>query len=151
MKSSSMLKQLFHHPIMIAYKRSGPELHEDLSFEKRSMLGPQVDLNLDRHIRVMKRAREKALDPQIRVMRRSEAVLEPQIRVMRSSESVLEPQIRVMRSAESPLASQIRVMRSAETPLASQIRVMRSAESPLASQIRVLRSGSDYKPQIRIV
>merc|ERR1712227_392615 len=106
-KSSSMLKDLFHFPVFVTYKRS------DENFE-----------GYNPHVRVIKRSQDFEEDPQIRVMRfdpGTEALnhlsaLDRHIRVTRSKEA-LDPQIRVMRSPKfknekSKMDHQIRVMRS---------------------------------------
>ena len=153
MKSASGLNSLFHLPIMVSYsshKRPEPyfiDEKDNLDYlHKRSeaILDPQIRVmrrsdsnNLDRHVRVTKRSLEEALNPKIRVMKKA-------------AESALDPQIRVMRRAasESVLVPQLRVMRRAESALGHHIRVMR-AEAP-SPQIRIVWSISTWRGDLYI-
>ena len=141
MKTSSGLNSLFHLPIMISYlshKRPEPYLIDE-------------EENFDY---LHKRSDSEILDPQIRVMRRSDSNLDRHIRVTKKSlEEALDPKIRVMKKAEeaSPLDPQIRVMRrGSESVLGPQLRVMRRSKSPLGAQ-RWLKRSEASSPQLRIV
>ena len=155
-KSSSMLKDLFHFPVIVSYKRS-PEVEENTwnyyddgtdedeaypdfeDMEKRSedALGSHVRVmrsDGDSHVRIMR----AAPDTHVRVMRASPG---SHVRVMRDS---LGSHVRVMRASQK---SHVRVMR--ENP-ESHVRVMRSSVIG-TPQIRVTRDDSGYKPQVRII
>merc|ERR1712133_61712 len=84
-KSSSMLKDLFHFPVFVTYKRSESEGYNP-------------------HVRVIKRSQGFEEDPQIRVMRSDPGMdlfnqisaMDRHIRVTRSEEA-LDPQVRITR------------------------------------------------------
>merc|ERR1712064_1612 len=128
-KSSSMLKNLFHLPFFVSYKRdSNPHVRVIKSLKNR-------DQKLDSHIRVM----------------RSDAAADhfSQIRVIRSPEEPFMGLKSMNYDADKMLQdSQMRMLRSAPTHL----RVTRAAEADWDEpQVRITRSEENYTPQIRIV
>merc|ERR1719150_2984283 len=79
LRSYSMIRQLFHRPIVVSYRTSQPEeVQQPEDKRAGSILDPQVRVmrsagarqDLDRHIRVTRAgAGEAGLGPQVRVMR----------------------------------------------------------------------------------
>ena len=168
-KSSSMLKDLFHFPVFVSYKRS-PEVEEQTWNYYDDDTG-KADEDDYPDFGDMEKRSEDALGSHVRVMRSDEgshvrimrASPETHVRVMRASP---ESHVRVMRASphshvrvmRAPQKSHVRVMR--ESP-GSHVRVMRASPGSHARvmrstvigtpQIRVTRDDSGYKPQIRII
>merc|ERR1711972_450204 len=141
-KSSSMLKNLFHFPFYVNYKRdSNPHVRVIKSIKNR-------DQKLDSHIRVMRSDHD--LSSQIRVMRAEpkRSMLED-TKNFKDDDSKMNQDSQLMLRMQRSVPTQVRVTRS--LPSMTNSALMSRLADWDEPQVRVTRSEENYTPQIRIV
>merc|ERR1711972_1293542 len=128
-KSSSMLKNLFHFPFYVNYKRdSNPHVRVIKSIKNR-------DQKLDSHIRVMRAEPKRSMLEDTKNFKDDDSKMNQDSQLM----------LRMLRS----VPSQVRVTRS--LPSMTNSALMSRLADWDEPQVRVTRSEENYTPQIRIV